>query len=161
MVASCETTMRESQNQIEHYSPLGETQLTTDCGMPTADILSIKLLLNSIISTPDAQFMTVDIKNFDLNPPLQWYEYLRLKLDDIPEDVQIEYNLHHKATHDGWVYVEIRKGMYRLPQVGLLAQELLKQWLSKHGYMQDKVTPGLWKYNMQPIQIALLWTNLV
>ena len=32
---------------------------------------------------------------------------------------------------DGWVYVEIRKGIYGLPWAGLLAQELLKKWLAK------------------------------
>ena len=40
-----------------------------DCGTPTADLLAIKLLLNSIISTPRAKFMTMNIKNFYLNTP--------------------------------------------------------------------------------------------
>ncbi len=31
-----------------------------DCGTPTADLLTVKLLLNSIISTPNAKFMTLD-----------------------------------------------------------------------------------------------------
>ena len=57
--------------------------------MLTADLLSIKLLLNSVISTPNAKFMTMDIKNFYLNTPLKWYEYLLLKLDNIPENDKI------------------------------------------------------------------------
>jgi hypothetical protein len=32
-----------------------------DAGMPTADLLTIKLLINSIISTQGAKFMTMDI----------------------------------------------------------------------------------------------------
>ena len=41
-----------------------------NCGMPTANLL-IKLPLNSIISTPKAKVMTIDVKNFYLNTPLK------------------------------------------------------------------------------------------
>ncbi len=34
-----------------------------NCGTPTADLLTVKLLLNSIISTPNAKFMSIDIKD--------------------------------------------------------------------------------------------------
>ncbi len=47
-----------------------------DTGTPTADILTVKLLLNSIISTPNAKFMTMDIKDFYLNTPMARYEYM-------------------------------------------------------------------------------------
>ena len=40
-----------------------------DCGTPTADLLTIKLLLNSVISTPGAKFMTLHLKDFYLNIP--------------------------------------------------------------------------------------------
>ena len=55
------------------------------------------------------------------------YEYLRLKLTNLPEDVIEQCGLKDKATSDEYVYVDIRKGMYVLPQAGLLAQELLEQ----------------------------------
>ena len=42
-----------------------------NCGTPIADLLTARLLLNSIISTPKAKFMTMDIKNFYLNTPLK------------------------------------------------------------------------------------------
>ncbi len=35
-----------------------------DCRTPTTDILTIKLLFNSVISIPNAKFMTIDIKDF-------------------------------------------------------------------------------------------------
>ena len=57
-----------------------------DCGTPTADLLIVKFLLNSVISTPEEKFMTMAIKNFYLNTPVKRYEYLCLKLDDIPEN---------------------------------------------------------------------------
>ncbi len=90
------------------------------------DLLAVKLMLNSVISTPNARWMTVDIKFFYLNTPLKRYEYLKLKLGDLPEDVIKHYDLRSKATPEGFVYVEVRKGMYVLPQAGLLAQELLE-----------------------------------
>ena len=71
--------------------------------------------------------MTLDIKNIYLNTPLARYEYLRLKVSNLPEDVIEQYGLKDKTTSEGYIYVEIRKGMYGLPQAGLLAQELLEQ----------------------------------
>jgi hypothetical protein len=82
-----------------------------DCGTPTADLLTVKHLLNSTISTPGAKFMTLDIKDFYLNTPLNRYEYLRLKLADLPQDVIDHYNLNDKEKK-GFVYVEVRRGMY-------------------------------------------------
>ena len=41
-----------------------------DCGTPTADMITVKILLNSIISTVNAKFMTVDTKDFYLNTPM-------------------------------------------------------------------------------------------
>jgi len=42
-----------------------------DCSTPTADLLLVKLLLNSIISTTNAKFMTLDIKDFYLMTPMK------------------------------------------------------------------------------------------
>ena len=49
-----------------------------DCCTPTVDLLTVKLLLNSVISTPDAKFMTIDIKYFYLNTPIDRFEYMEL-----------------------------------------------------------------------------------
>ena len=40
------------------------------CGTLTVDLLTVKLLLNSIVSTLGAKFMTIDIKDFYLNTPM-------------------------------------------------------------------------------------------
>ena len=47
---------------------------------------------------------------------------MQLKLEEIPEEIIVEYKLREKATAEGYAYLEIRKGMYGLPQAGLLAQ---------------------------------------
>ena len=88
-----------------------------DAGTPTADLLTVKLLINSVISIPGARFFTMYIKNFYLNTPISCYKYMQLKLGDIPDDVITHYNLHDVATPDGHVYYcKICKDMYGLPQ---------------------------------------------
>ena len=51
------------------------------------------------------------------------------------------------------------QGMYRLPQSGLLVNELLEKQLNKHGYRQSKLVPGLWKHNTWPVQFTLVVDN--
>eukprot|EP01082_Thalassiosira_pseudonana_P012372 g11214.t1 g11214 contig5:382941-386300(-) len=127
-----------------------------EVGTPTADLLLVKILFNSIISTHGARCMTADIKNFYLNTPMQRYEYLRIRLSDIPQEVITEYGLLNKVAADGYVYLEVRKGMYGLPQAGLLAQELLEKRLAEHGYFQSKIIPGLWKHVTRPVCFTLV-----
>ena len=127
-----------------------------DCGTRTADLLTVKLLLNSVISTPGAKFMTLDISNFYLMTPLKRREYVKMKLADFPDNVVEHYKLKEKATSDGFVYVAVKKGMYGLPQSGILAQELLEKRLNKHGYHQSKFTPGLWTHETRPICFTLV-----
>ncbi len=80
-------------------------------GTPTANLLTVKLLINSVISTPGARFFMMDIKNFYLCMPLSQYEYMWLKLLDMPEDVIEQYKLLDIATPDGYVYCKIQQGM--------------------------------------------------
>jgi hypothetical protein len=42
-------------------------------------------------------------------------EFMRLKLNNLPNNVISHYNLKQKATADGWVYVEIKRDMYGFP----------------------------------------------
>jgi hypothetical protein len=74
--------------------------------MTTANLLTVKLQINSIISTAGAKFMTMDIKDFYLNTPMVRYKYMRIKLADMPADVIEHYNLNEIATPDGNVYCE-------------------------------------------------------
>ena len=102
-----------------------------DCGTPTLDMLTVKLLLNSIFSTPNAKCMSINIKDFYLNTQMPRYEYMGLKLSDLPEDVISHYNLREKLTKNEYIYTEIWRGMYKLPAAGILSQRLLKKKLNK------------------------------
>ena len=100
----------------------------------TADITTVKVLLNSTISTPGARFCCFDIKNFYLGTPMKEYEYIRLHMSILPDEIIEHYKLNQIAEPDGWVYVEIRRGMYGLKQAGRIANEQLQEKLAIHGY---------------------------
>jgi hypothetical protein len=68
--------------------------------IPTGDLTTAKLLFNS------TRFMTLDVSNFYLKTPLDQFEYMRLHLDIIPEEIIKAYRLHAMA-HNGWVYMVI------------------------------------------------------
>ncbi len=125
-------------------------------GTPTADLLTVKILINSIISTPGAKFMTMDIKDFYLNTLMARYKYMQLHIADMPDNIIEHYNLRDKATPDGYIYCKIQKGMYGLPQAGIIAQQLLEERLQKHGYCQSQTTAGLWKHDTCPISFSLV-----
>ena len=127
-----------------------------DCGTPTADLLTVKLMFNSVISTPGAKFMTIDIKDFYLMTPMDRYEYFRMKLELFPQDIIDEYGLRDKVDADGYVFCEVRRGMYGLPQAGIIAQELLTKRLHKAGYRQSTITPGYWRHDWRPISFTLV-----
>jgi hypothetical protein len=91
----------------------------------TADLTSSKSLWNSGVSTTRAKCMCVDIKNLYLGTPLDRYEYMRIPLTLFHEHIIEQYNLRAKAKN-GYIYVEIRKAIYGLPQAGMLANILLK-----------------------------------
>ncbi len=103
--------------------------------------------------------MTMDIKDYYLNTPMARYKYMRLRIADMPDDVIEHYNLKDKATPEGYIYCEIQKGVYGLPQAGIIAQQLLKERLQKHGYRQSQMLPGLWKHNTSPISFSLVVDN--
>jgi hypothetical protein len=115
-----------------------------DVSTKTADITTVKILLNSVLSTPDARFMTIDLKDFYLNTPMERYEYVRIPLTLIPDTIMNLYNL-DELVHKGAVYAEVRKGMYGLPQAGRIAYDRLKEFLAPHGYAPLAHTPGLWR----------------
>ena len=103
--------------------------------------------------------MTMDIKDFYLNTPMARYEYMRLRLADMPEDVIAHYNLNDIATPDGFINCKIQKGIYGFPQAGIIAQQLLEQRLEKDGYRQSTTIPGLWTHDTYPISFTLIVDN--
>ena len=117
-------------------------------------MVSSKILWNSVISTPDARFAGADIKNMYLETLLGRSEYIKMPIALLPTDIIEHYNLLEKAI-DGYMYMEICKGMYGLPQASFLANKLVKICLAQHGYFEQPYTPGLWKHHSRPVWFIL------
>ena len=54
------------------------------------------------------------------------------------------------------VLVEIQKGMYGLPQVGLIAQEHLNTHISASGYTPSRYTPGFYTHTTRKTTFTLV-----
>jgi hypothetical protein len=126
-----------------------------DVATSTAEITKFKILINSTLSTEDAAMMMMDIKNYYLGTPLPRFEYMKNTLSRFPEEIVQKYNLNALAV-DGWVYIEIRKGMYSLKQDVFLANQLLQTRLALFGYYPSRHTPGLWLHRTRPISFTLV-----
>lgn len=147
---------KEEQERVRMTVGGDRIEYPHDVSTKTADIVTAKILLNSTVSTHDARFMVMDAKNFYLGTPMPYHEFMRVHRSQIPQEIIDEYNLEQLFTADGWVYIRIEKGMYGLPQAGILANQLLQQRLAKHGYRPTKHTPGLWKHDYRPVTFCLV-----
>ena len=123
--------------------------------MKVADMTTFKILVNSTLSTPGAKWLGLDIKNYYLGTPMDNYEYMFIPINQIPQEIIDHYNLHN-IVHKGKVYVEIRRGMYGLPQAGILAETQLIHFLGKYGYSPVPHTPGLWRHQWRLITFCLV-----
>jgi hypothetical protein len=126
-----------------------------DVATSTADITTLKILINSTLYTEDAAMMMMEIKNYYLSTPLPQFEYMKMLLSRFPEEIVQKYNLNALAV-DGWVYIEIRKGMYILKHSVLLADQLLQTCLAPFVYYPARHTPGLWLHKTRPISFTLV-----
>ena len=104
----------------------------------TASLSTVKILLQSVVSD-NANFMTLDIKDFYLNTLLPRSEYLRISLKFLSDAILDKYNL-QKFIHNGSILFEVTKSMYGLPHAGRISQDGLIERLASHGYMQTGTT---------------------
>jgi hypothetical protein len=95
---------------------------SSDVATSTADITSFKILINSTLSTENAAMIMMDMKNYYLGTPLPRFEYMKMLLSRFPEEIIQKYNLNALAV-DGWVNIEIPKGINGLKQAGILANQ--------------------------------------
>jgi hypothetical protein len=129
-----------------------------DLATSTADITTFKILINSTLSTEDAAMMMMDIKNYYLGTPLPWFEYMKMLLSRFPEEIVQKYNLNALFV-DGWVYIEILKGMYGLKPAELLANQLLQTRLAPFGYYPARHKPGLWLHKTRLDNFAVKYAG--
>jgi hypothetical protein len=126
-----------------------------DVSTRSVDLTTSKCLWNSTISTEGSKYMCLDVNIFYLCTSMEAFEYMRIPINFIPQEIIEQYNL-LALVSDGHVYVEVQKGMYGLSQAGILANKLRARRLDIHGYYQIKFTPGLWGHVTLPIQFTLV-----
>jgi hypothetical protein len=112
-------------------------ELTTQ----TADLAKSKLMWNSVLSTEGAKYMCLDIKNLYLTASLDWYKYMKMPLSLFPSWTREQYNL-DKLAKNGFVYLEMHRAVWGLPQAGIFVNKLLQKRLLPHGYYECKHEAG-------------------
>jgi hypothetical protein len=120
-----------------------------------ASLTTTTCLLNSTLPTPDTKFMVIDIKDFYYGTPMARFEYMKLRLALIPDEIVEQYNL-LDIVHEGYMYLEVRKGIPGLKQAGKIANDRLTRHLATFGYSPVARTPSLWKDATLPIMFSLV-----
>jgi hypothetical protein len=99
----------------------------------------------------------MDIGNFYFNTSLDRYEYMRINITGIPQEVIDEYKLYeNNYVFNGCVYVEIRRALFRLKQSRAIANKQLSKALGKEGHFHSEHTSGLWLHKMRDISFTLV-----
>ena len=106
-----------------------------------ASLATLKFLLNIVVSTKDANFKTADIKDFFYASFLPDPQYMKMILKIIPQEIIDQYQI-QDLQENGWVYMNIVKGMPGLKQAACLANERLVHHLAPYGYAPVQHTPS-------------------
>ena len=102
---------KEETNRTRLTFGGNNTNTTIDCGTPTANLLTVKRLINGIVLAPGAKFLELDLKYFYLNTTMERPEYLRMKINNFPEDLIEQYKLKDKVDTKGFVILRVEKGL--------------------------------------------------
>ena len=104
---------------------IGENNLQYDGKTSTeiAGLETIKIHLNSTISTKNAKYAATNIRNFYTNLKLDLPENMRIHLSLIPQEITKEYDAMKFVDANGYVYVEVTGAMYGLVQSGRIANQ--------------------------------------
>ena len=96
-----------------------------------------------------------DIKNYSLKNLLTHLQYMRIHAKYFIKAFRKEYNIDEFIVKDGYVYCEIRKGMYGLKEAGCVAFQNLVNNIATFGYEPMPCTPGLWRHNTRHTPFTL------
>ena len=80
---------------------------------------------------------------------------MKLPIKIIPQEIIDQYNLGTLQVN-GFVYIQINKGMPGLKQAARLANDRLVKHLAPYGYAPVKHTPSLWKHESNGVMFSLV-----
>jgi hypothetical protein len=129
-----------------------KVEFTGERSSSTASMELLKCLLNAVVSE-NAHWCTCDIQDYYLGTPMKNPEFMYILEKDIPLATKIKYDIEFR---NGRTIVAVRKGMYGLPNAGLLAQDQLITHLRKDDYHQCPHTPCLFKHATRDIIFCLV-----
>ena len=84
------------------------------------------------------------------------YDYMKLALNLSPDKIIEQYDLRSLVCPNGWIYMEIRKGMPVLKKAGRISNDRLKIHLAQFGYAPVPCTPSLWKHATCDITLSFI-----
>ena len=132
-----------------------------DARSPAVCMLDAKLHINSTISDAHkgVRYLGIDIKNFYLGTPMQYLQYICVLPNMVPQEVWNDpcYDIHIAA--DGFIFLEIRRGMYGLKEAGVIAFDQIVRYLDPHGYKPAPYNPGFWRPTTRPTTFTLCIDN--
>ena len=83
------------------------------------------------------------------------HEFMKIHRRYLPQEIIDAYDLETKFTHDGYIYIRIKKGMYGLKQAARLAYDLLCDRLGKEGYAPSLLSPNIWGHKTRATKFCL------
>ena len=89
------------------------------------------------------------------------FEYMKLPISMFPQEIVEQYNLKECVAADGYVYMEIRKGMPRIKQAGRLASNRLTKNLARNWYAPVRHTLSLWRHHTSDLFFPLVVDDFV
>ncbi len=105
--------------------------------------------------TAIAKYTCLDIKNFYLMTALEYFSYMKMPLTQFTAWIVEQYNLNKHALN-GFVHLKMRKAVWGLPQMGILANQRLHQKLTPFRYYESTHSSGLWCHETRPITFTLV-----
>lgn len=120
----------------------------------TASLEVVRTMYNSALHRK-ANLCNADITDYYLGTPMDRPEYLRMTRKQLSPTIIAEYDM-EQYFHNDVVHFEVNKGMYGLPQAGLLAQQRLIKHLAAHGYTQSDIVPCLFRHQDNGVTFVLV-----
>ena len=108
-------------------------------------------------SSPQRVYIFYDgtFKKIYLWTPMDRYEYIWLSLKLLLEEIIAQYGI-RGVKHNECIYADMSKGIFCLPQAGIISNDCLTKNLETHGYHQCRHRAVLWKHKWRPVIFSLV-----
>ena len=97
--------------------------------------------------------MKIYIHNFHLITTMEYFEYMKLPIYWIQQEIMDNYRL-RLLSHKGHINWKTHEVIYILPQAWLVENIITHKWLSKFRYHPYNHTKWLWNHEMKHIYFS-------